>query len=441
VDSVIQTEVRRNLSPVERWFWIADQVSPLNVIARVRLTGHVSEARLERAAADLAAEHPLLRVAIRANADGTHPAFAASAQRIPVRTVHGGNTEWERYVDDHELRTSLDWRNGPLVRIVDMVSDAPEEAHDLVLTVSHVIADGTTALTLLRRLVAYAAADADAVGSRPITGAPEELLPTRYRGPRGIVRLAESGLVDGLATALARHGRLAPESMVNSSRRRTRVVRRTLTSAHVDSLMRRCRQEGVTVHGALAAAMAMVIGPTAAQRASGRICIGSPINFRSELDPPVSADEAGTYVNGVPSLVRFGGDRDLWSIARQINRSLGRRRRSGQHLTLLWGMRFICPPSVAKSSKVFRFIERNGSLNVGISNIGRYDFPARLGDWKLSGAQFITGVSISGYLIATVNTSHDELFWNFSYIDIAVSHRSAQRFADGCLQTLLRAIA
>lgn len=99
------------------------------------------------------------------------------------------------------------------------------------------------------------------------------------------------------------------------------------------------------------------------------------------------------------------------------------------------------PVSVTKSSRAFDSIERSGFLNVGISNLGRYEFPTQIGDWNLSGAQFITGVSISGYLITTVNTSHDEPFWNFSHIDIAVSPPSAQRFADGCLQTLLRAIA
>jgi NRPS condensation-like uncharacterized protein len=441
VDSVMRTEVLRPLSPVERWFWIADQISPLNVIAHVRLTGHVPDGLLERAAANLAAEYPLLRVAIRAKADGTNPVFAPSSQTISVRTVHGDECEWDRQVDEHELGTSLDWHSGPLVRIVDVVSDAPQEAHDLVLTVSHIIADGTTALSLLRRLVEYAAANGDAVGSRPVVGAPEDLLPARYRGPRGIARLAATGLADGLATALARPCRLTPESIVNPAQRRTRLVRRMLTSTQVDDLMRRCRQEGVTVHGALAAAMAMVIGPTAAQRDSGRICIGSAIEFRAQLDPPVSADEAGVYVAAVPSIVRFGGDCDLWSIARQVNRSLGGRRRFGQHLASLFAMRLLCPASVTKSSKAFGLIERNGPLNLGIWNIGRYDFAARIGDWQLSGAQFISGVSISGYLVATVNTSHDELFWNFSYIDVAVSRRSAQRFADGCLQTLLRAIA
>ena len=87
-----RTEVRRLLNPVERWYWIADQILPLNVIARVRLTGHVPDSVLERAAADLAAEHPLLRVAIRANAGGTNPVVVPPLQGIPVRTVCGDET-------------------------------------------------------------------------------------------------------------------------------------------------------------------------------------------------------------------------------------------------------------------------------------------------------------------------------------------------------------
>lgn len=436
---MMRTEVRRSLSPVERWYWIADQISPLNVIARVRLMGGIPSARLERAAAALASEHPLLRVAIRADGDGRNPMFTPSSRSIGIRRVVGDAVEWERQVDGHELGVSVDWRHGPLVRITDVVSHAPQETHDLVLTVSHVIGDGQTAVSLLRRLVEHAAAGGDTVGSRLVIGPPEELLPAGYRGMRGTARLAAAGMW-WLATGLARPARLAPESTVLPSRRRTRLVRRTLASPEVESLLRRCRREGVTVHGALAAAMATAIGPAMARSASGRVCIGSPVDFRAELDPAVSPDEVGSYVNTVPSLVQFGGGRDFWSIARQINRSLHRRRRLGQHLSSLWGLRFICPVSVAASSRTFGFIERTGPLNVGISNLGRYDFPPRIGDWRLSGAQFISGVSISGYFIATVNTSDGELFWNFSYIEGAVSRRSAQRFADGCLQTLLPAI-
>lgn len=444
----MSTEVRRALSPVERWYWIADQVSPLNVVAHVHLQGNIATGLLERAAAALVAEHPLLRVAITSDTGGTHPAFVPSQSACPVRRVHGDALEWERQADEHELATSLNWRSGPLVRIVDVELDSSAEEHDLLLTVSHIIADGTTALALLQGLIEHADRLAavqdtdDLIASRPAIGAPEDLLPARYRGSQGVVRMAVAGLADLLAGALGtRPRRVLPEVAVRPSLRRTRLVRRKLTATQLDSLTRKCRQEGVTVHGALAAAMAMVIGPAAAKRGSGRICIGSPVDFRAELNPPVSPDEAGAYVCTVPSIVRFGRGRDLWSIARQVNRSLRRRRRIGQHFALLSALRFMSPASVAKSAKVFGLLERFGPGNVCISNLGRYGFAPRIGDWQLSGAQFIAGVSVSGYLAATVNTSHGELFWNFNYIDSAVSQRSAQRFADGCVQVVLGAIA
>ena len=87
---MMRTEVWRPRCPVERWYWIADQVSLLNVIACVRLTGHVLAG--VRAAAHLAAEHRPLRVAIRANAGGANPVAVPSLQGIPVRTVCGDET-------------------------------------------------------------------------------------------------------------------------------------------------------------------------------------------------------------------------------------------------------------------------------------------------------------------------------------------------------------
>jgi hypothetical protein len=437
-------EVRRPLRPTEKLYWIGDQISPTNIVARVHLRGHITVGLLDRAAAALAAEHPLLRVSITTDADGTNPAFMPSAGATPIRRVNGDDLEWERQVDQHELGTPLDCQRGPLVRIVDVALDSADEAHDLLLTVSHIIADGTTALSLLCRLIEHAdrlsvvACVEDVVKSRPVVGTPEELVSARYRGVRGMATLA-SGLADLVATTMSRPRRLVPESIVGPLQRRSRFGRRMLTSTQLDTLTRRCRSEGVTVHGALAAAMAMAIGPAAAQRDSGRICIGSAINIRGELCPPVAADEVGAYVSIAQSILRFGGHHDLWSIARQVNRSVGRRRRFGQHLALLYAMRLICPASVAKACRFFGLVERHGALNVAISNLGHYAFPARIGEWRLSGAQFVAGGPIGGF-VAFINASHDQLFWNFVYIDGVVSDRSAQRFADGCVQTLLSAI-
>jgi len=115
--------------------------------------------------------------------------------------------------------------------------------------------------------------------------------------------------------------------------------------------------------------------------------------------------------------------------------------RAAAALTVSWALRLICPASVGKSSRIFRLMELNGPLNVGIWTISGCDIPARIGAWRLSGAQLVSGVLPFGYLVATVNTSQGELFWNFTYPEGAVSQRTATGFADGCLQNLLHAIA
>ncbi len=148
VDRVVTPQLYRPLSPQERWYWIADQMSPVNVLARVRVDGKIPAELLVAAAAALAAEYPLLRVAITADADGTHPSFVPSTQPIDIRTLTGDDVEWQRQVDSYELATSLDWHTGPLVRLVHVVGNSGD-VHDLVLTGSHIVVDGFTVIWLL----------------------------------------------------------------------------------------------------------------------------------------------------------------------------------------------------------------------------------------------------------------------------------------------------
>ena len=203
-------ELRRALSPVERWYWIADQVSPLNVVARVHLRGHIAAGLLERAAAALVAEYPLLRVSITSDADGTNAVFRGVVGRCAGPQGERRRSRMGASGGPRELGTSLDWRTGPLVRIVDVVVDSSEESHDLVLTVSHIVADGTTALIVAApagrtRRPAAARHLATTQRSRPPVGAPEDLLPAGHRGPRGIAAIAATGVGDRAVTAVEGH--------------------------------------------------------------------------------------------------------------------------------------------------------------------------------------------------------------------------------------------
>ncbi|MBF2967928.1 hypothetical protein HKW82_40485, partial [Pseudomonas aeruginosa] len=66
---------------------------------------------------------------------------------IPLREVRGGGEEqWLREINERELPERIDPDSGPLIRTVAIATDAG--AHDLLVVVPHIIADGTTVLTL-----------------------------------------------------------------------------------------------------------------------------------------------------------------------------------------------------------------------------------------------------------------------------------------------------
>ncbi|MFF7633254.1 short-chain dehydrogenase [Kitasatospora sp. NPDC008050] len=436
-------EVRRPLGPMERWYWICDQLSPLNVVARVHLRGALPAGALDRAGAALVLENPLLRVAVAARPDGSRPRFVAAGDgRIPVRTVRADGPpcsgRWAQEVDAVELVTPLDRRSGPLARIVDVVHDpgTPEECHDLLLTVSHVIADGTTVLELLRRLV-ESAHDPAPGPARPALPPPEALLPRRINGLPRAAHLALAIAAEQFALLAARPWRLTPPVPLQPQHRRTRLLHRELDAGQLAALTDRCHREGTTVHGALAAALALAVAGAQAPAGTRTVCIGSPVDFRTHLVPPVGPRDAGAYVATVPTYVRVGPAAGLWAAARGVTRDLRRSVRSRRHLALVSLLRLMSPPSAARSARAVTAVDRQGPGNVCLSNLGVVDFPDRVGRWELSGAQFVAGISVSGYLVATVNTSHAALHWNFTYIDGALGAERAGRIADHAVRTLL----
>ncbi|MFP7771034.1 hypothetical protein ACLHT0_19630, partial [Pseudomonas aeruginosa] len=84
----MMAEIRRPLSAVERWYWLSDQFSALNVISRVRVHGRLSIDDLRRGLDALQARHPLLRARVAPPGRGATPRGAGG--RPPPRRAGGG---------------------------------------------------------------------------------------------------------------------------------------------------------------------------------------------------------------------------------------------------------------------------------------------------------------------------------------------------------------
>lgn len=433
------TGIRRPLGPLERWYWICDQVSPLNVVSRVQVRGPLPDDALRAGLDALQERHPLLRAVIRTDAVGADPWFVhRDGLPIPLRRTPTPAGGWAGLLDDGELNEPVDWRTGPLARAL-VLSDGPAGAersrHDLILVLPHYVADGTTVLTLIRQWVELAAAHLAGAPRdttrEPVRPAPEALLPAAHRGVPGLRRMVSQLVRFNGTAAVRRPRRFEAGTVVPFGERRTGLLHRELTGAETEELGAACRREGTTVHGALAAAIVSEVAQDAVGSGPARLTIGSPINFRDELDPPVPATEMGTYVTSVATIVDRRPGAPLWDMARTVSEDLRRSRRRGDPVASVNVLRLLAPRTLADSDRFLRFMDAKGPMTLCLSNLGRVGFPAVIGPWRLSGAQFVASLSVNGLFVATVNTGHDGLAWNFTYLKDAVTDERAARIADG----------
>lgn len=430
----------RALSPAERWYWIINQLATANVCARVRIEGELSTEELRAALGALRTRHPLLRLAIATEPDGTGPRFVPTDNPVPLRVVslaRPDDSRWVRELDDHEFPHPIDWRSGPLARGV-LVSQ-PGQVHDLIITVPHYIADGTTVLALLRQWVRLAAGQqvpGRTVANGPVTPPAEDLFPARYRVVPGEAQAGGESDDDQDGVA----GRVEPDRFVPFDRRRTRLLHRVLDGDTLENLRLACKREGATLHGLLAAAMACAVARDAGAPSGAPFAVGTPVGFRNELEPPVSEEEVGCYVSAIRSEVPYQPD-DLWSMARFVNRDIARRRQRGEQYPVFSLLANQGPAGVADSEPLVRYIEEHGSFNFYVSSIGRFDFPDTVGTWQLSGAQFTGDISVVGYFASAITTSHGQLSWNFTYVDEAISRERAERLVEDSIATVLEAAA
>lgn len=428
------TEIRRPLSAVERWYWLSDQFSSLNVISRVRVRGNLQPEALRRGLDALQARHPLLRTSIEHD-EGLRPRWVPCDRPIPLRFVpRAHDDQWVSEINQRELVDRVDTDVGPLIRAT--IISGSDGVHDLLIVVPHIIADGTTVLSLARQLLDLALAPAEPRPVSRVLPPAEDLRPAAFTGAEGDARLAAQSASDLELMTKWRPGRVEPSSAVPLEERRTHLIHRELSAGQIDVVSREAKSHGTTVHGALTAALVLAAARDAAKQSS-HFAIGSPIDFRGDLVPPVQADEVGTYVATVPSVVDVS--LPFWELARSITTDLAERKARGYHFNLMTMVVGAAPQAMADARPFMAFMEAEGPINLCSSNIGRYAFPDQIGDCAISDAQFLTGISVNGYFVATINSSHGRLFWNFTHIDKAVPVERAERIVDACVQALLSA--
>jgi len=210
---------------------------------------------------------------------------------------------------------------------------------------------------------------------------------------------------------------------------RTGLLHRTVPASVVEPVRRAAKQRGLTMHGALTAA---VLGAYAERHhrfgtsAHGTYALGTPVSLRGQFAPPLDRRDVRMAVDVSFTHTDVAPGNSFWDLASRTGTDVARdveRRRT--------------------LSSWFRTARRDldapppGAPLVLVSNLGRASMNERYGELELLE---VTGMIAchGGFQIALVfATLHGDLTYSLHFEEPTVSRESAQRFADTVAERLV----
>jgi Phthiocerol/phthiodiolone dimycocerosyl transferase C-terminus/Condensation domain len=443
----IKHEVNRRLSPMEKYFWILDRVCRTNFIMHARVRGVLNEKIMRRALNAIQARHPLLRVRIERVGWNNLRFCSDRVPEIPLRVADALPGEWTREAEK-DLNAIFSTRMGPLVRATLVRHDT--DSSTALLTFHHSIGDGMSGAYLMRDLIGSAAlASTDEDPGLPLLEPTKELdtyFPPWARGFSGRwknmafgVRTFAPMLYWGRPTVPV-FDRKAP-----FEQRKACILARTLSPETVGALHETARTNGTTLHGALLAAQVLAIARDRGLTEKRPFFVGSPVNLRSRLTPPVEED-VGFFVTMGVSINRCNADSEFWPLAREIRQSLWNCVERGDPFVFRYQQKDLSRISALTGigplgAKTYATLSSKLSAGgMGFSNIGRVSIEAVKGPFKIESLGFAASGSTFSPFVTFGATIESLTTWNFVGMEPLMGREHTRKIADLAVKILKEAI-
>jgi hypothetical protein len=440
-------ELDRRLGSLEKFLWLIDKQSRINLMMHAGVRGTLSENTLRVALKSIQARHPILRVRVVREGRSNARFVSGGVPEIPFRVLEAPQQEWEKLAEE-ELNTDFVTETGPLVRATLVRHTG--NLSTLLLTIHHCIGDGISGAYLMRDLLQ--AASMSESGKNPslsMLPARKELgayLPSWARGLSGRWRYWQYWWC--ALAPIVRYGKpanLKIEQKAPLRRGRAHFISRMLGPEMVRKVSEKAGREKTTVHGALGSAIILALAKDEDRNGECLYLVGSPVNLRSRLDPPIE-DDVGLYITMGTSSGLAGQSTEFWSLAREFRESLLQCVERGYPFVYLYQQKDLnlvasingIGPWGQRTYAHFARMMNPGAW--GLSNIGRIRIEANQGPFTIESL----GTSASGsvwYRFASFAvTIEDRMTWNFVSMEPMHTREYTERITDLALKTLKEAI-
>lgn len=345
------SDLLRPLGAFEELFCLFDQCFPINGALAAQITGHTTIQQWRDALDAVQRRHPLLSACIDTTFNRVPHFRRVTGQRIPLRVVTSPGAQWQREIAE-EVNAPFTPDQAPLFRAVLL----HHQTHCIfILSSHHAVCDGSSRIFLVRDMLL--ALSGQTLETLPLAPSRETLFGAQQR----------TSTEPGVPSFPAQRP-LMPH-----------VEGMKLTSEQTTTLQRRAREEGVTMHAALSAAITIAGRAIDESWRNKPLRIMSPAEIRDILG---LKDQCMVSFAGGEISIAPGGTKMFWELARLAKDGLSAVK-SRESISKMIDLQFTAVSSNLTIDQAVQLKRNAFKAQVMFSNLGRLPFESTFGPLKL----------------------------------------------------------
>ena len=457
-------KLSRPLGSLERVLLERERVNHWGTVSSVLLLDSAEKLKhdhLIKALGLLPKRFPLLRM--RINQSGSHECFEEmeNPETVDFKVLDEiAANEWEKGFEEEINGSSFNTDTGPLwrLRLLKETLHVGKYRNALVFTFHHAICDALSIFKLQQQLLSFLSSMHDGedfkVESLPLRP-PLESLTSSLVKPNIWERLLFKSV---FALQRVKNIFVKPKNLYlsfyppvadsdPSVMKKTCLLGRSLSEEDTKLLIKNCKSNKCTVHGAITASTHLAITrllQKKKQDLNAPVTVESSysVSLRKECQPQVSSDDFGAFISAsvlsipVPS-VDLTDKQGFWQFARACAREVHTQVDSGKHRNALKFYQCIDIRSYCKMSD-YKHNEGRRSHICNINNYGAQSTDlSEEGLFKIAGSYFgVQGAKTSHIFGNNITTVDGKLYWAVEYFPHVTTKTQAEDFTDLTLEIL-----
>lgn len=427
-------ELDRQLGRTEHVYWLLDQLYCLNFAAIVELEGRLNAADVQAALDIVQLENPTLRTTITTDRLGRPRFTPVAADDHPLLLELRGLRNWRQAIAT-QLMTPFEREDAPLARFLWFRGKGKKSVVAMVF--HHSIADGKSGVCALLDVLRRAVGQDLSPHFKKAQDSSQQLDLIQNKGPVA-GKLKELKFWLGVGKEVLKFPEQLPGyDMTPADTRKIKILPFSISREKSSALLRACRDNDTTVHGALGAALLFAIAEEFEEKKSRYLAVNSLVDLRGSLEGGLTDEDLGLYISTLTTVHKLEQQPDFWRLAREIPDYLKAIINSGDAniINSVYPETPVYTPDRSGAKRLQKVVASAPPASM-LTNIGRVNAVPLGSDLQISALSFAVSPPVQHPICMTTASYDGQIYGNVLFDQCKLKETQAKRIMQNIVHRL-----